>query len=344
MARYIKQPDASELLSEVLKTNPIWRTLAEKVNDLTKVHINQPVDKLANIRNSRVFMRGDYIETPLGKGRVAVVRRQLPTTSESGEVLYEDHIEIELEGNQAVVLPIRNMQERPLMIGNAQMMGFDFYSDELNDQDYQRVMDYVGSYWAHSGTKQFVEFLSFIKNVRFEMWQLWTLDHGDPDTGDTEKDQYRWLERKLWRQQAVWETDSFDMAEPTSVDGTGGVYPTSHVELEYDVITYGTDLDWRSIVQLFYYLAPIHLVLERFVAAVYGKQINTYRGDVASFDDTQFANYTWQPNANINSFGDMAASFDAYGCGFLMLDDEFNMLLRTGIEPSSDGSGVGEVA
>lgn len=342
-SRYEKQPNVSRLLDEIFRDNAVWQSFATKVNDLTKVHVNEPVTKLGNVRDTKTYSRGDYIDTPLGRGKVAVIRRQLPDVDSNGDPTYEDLIEIELEGNEAVVIPIRNVQERPLLIGNAKSIGFDFYSDELDDFDYERVVRFIGAYWPNSGKRQFIDFLSFIKNVRFEMWQLWTKDYGDPDT-DSTKDDYLWLERKLWRQKAVWETDGFDIAEPTPADGSGGVYPTSHVELEYDVITYGMDLDYRSIVQLFYYLAPIHLVLERFVAAVYGTPITTYRGDVASYDTYHHARYEWNPNAFIESYSDLGISYDMYVMGQLILDASFNHQLRAGISPATDGTGVGEVA
>jgi hypothetical protein len=186
-------------------------------------------------------------------------------------------------------------------------------------------MRYVARYWPYSGDGNFIEFLSFVKRIRLEIFQLNTPDYGDPDTNPA-KDPYLYLERfNSLLETYTYDRQSFSWDKPTPPDGFGGVYPTSHVELEHDAIKFATP-DYKDITHLFYFLAPIHLVLERFVQAVY-VDFPMYQKGAASIDLIDSSLYEWKPDAMIEAKFALQASIDAFFSGVLILDDSFNSLI-----------------
>jgi hypothetical protein len=73
-------------------------------------------------------------------------------------------------------------------------------------------------------------------------------------------------------------------------------------------------------------LAPIHLVLERFVQAVY-VDFPMYQKGAASIDLIDSSLYEWKPDAMIEAKFALQASIDAFFSGVLILDDSFNSLI-----------------
>lgn len=318
-----KKPSVLDNMNDLLKQNPYWESFAEAVTRVTRRIVDEPRWKLERLRHHTVLHRNDFFDTPRGQGKVSIIRKNvvdLETGAQTTDFL--DNVEIDLGNDTAITIPIRTMPERTVMKHNNAMLGFDFFSDKLSDADEQRIMRYISKYWPHSGDQNFVKFISFIKNVRFEIFQLNTPDYGDPDTNQ-KVDQYLYLERFVpFLETWTYDRPGFDWSKATPPEGFGGVYPTSHVELEHDAIV-NPNPDYDGTTELFYFLAPIHLVLERYVSAVYAPQFDMYQATIGSFDQINNSRYEWSPDAFIEASSNIVASFDVRQCAVLCLNSLF---------------------
>lgn len=231
-------------LNTRLQTNPAFVELAKAVDRVVRKTVTTPRDELANIRDTRRHHRGDWITLPDGRraivNHIAVredgqvgVHSQVPNTSETFEV----------------VLP-SNLQDRDVLINNARYHGFNYFSDTLSTEDYARIVDYIEQFWPESGTSSYYKFMGFIKKVKLYADTLWTTEEGMEDDDD-----YPFLETNEGQYIPVY--------------NGGPHYPTSHVQLRYDRIQF-PDTNEFDLFQLFYLLAPIHLVLERIVSDIEG--------------------------------------------------------------------------
>lgn len=322
-----KKPDATNNLNDLLRQNPFYARLADAVTEVVRRLIDEPRWKLQRMRHHTVVQRGDFFDTPHGTGKVAVVRKNF--VDENGNYLnkFVDTVEIDLGGGKSTTVPLRTMPERDIAANNNIMLGFDYFSDSLDDSDMQRIMRYVTRYWPRSGaggeSGDFINFLGFVKRMRFEMHQLWTPDFGNPDNTPS-KDYYMYLERhNPLFEEKMYERPGFGWDKETPPEGFGGVYPTSHVELEYDALKY-QNIDSVDITALFYFLAPIHLVLERYVQSVYAPQFNLHQTAVASIDRINFAQYVFTPDAELTANLLLVASMDKCMSGVLGLDADFD--------------------
>jgi len=318
-----KKPNSLDLLNDALRQNPTFAALADAVTRVTRRLLDEPRWKLERIRHSSTVQRGDLFDTEAGTGKVSVIRRVLvdPDTGvKTGEVV--DEVEVDLGGGKAVTVPMRTIPERGVMISNAAMLGFNFFSDELSDDDLQRIQRYVAAYWPHSGDANFIRFLSYVKNTRFEIRQLVTPSYGDP-LKNAAKEPYLYLEHfrpdmETWMHQRP----SFGWDKPEPPEGFGGVYPTSHVELTYDILEFPNP-DFRGSTELFYFLAPIHLVLERFSAEIFAPRFDLFAAAKAAVVNIQHAQYSWSPDAEITTFGELVSHVNQIANASLYLSDEF---------------------
>ncbi len=251
--------DIATLLNQKLRGNPMWRSLAEKVEDIINATVGGATDEAMNaIGNPYKYLRGDEVDprsfseiAALGDGvgltkeqmkedreRVANVRVVLPTDAEGNSAVYMD-----LDG-QTYVATDRRFHSRDVLIQEAKLLGFDFFSDDLSDADYARVLLFVSQYWPRAGSRDALgAFLGFIRDIRIDLVQLWTVDDGEED--------FQVLERFNNRMTEVW---------------NGGVYyPTSHYDMHYDAFA---NTDVEELRRLFFALAPIHLVLRRMIETV----------------------------------------------------------------------------
>lgn len=319
-----KKPDQLKLLNDLLRQNPTYEAFADAVTKVTRRLIDEPRWKLERLRHHTPIHRGDFFDVEGGTGKVSVVRKiaidpatNLPTTT------FLDEVEIDLGNETSTRVSMRTMPERTLMKQNNAMLGFDFFSDKLSDADLQRIMRFVARYWPHSGDGNFVKFISYVKNTRFEMYQLVTPDYGDPDR-DPSKDPYLYLERHQPSLE-TWTTNraNFDWSKDP-IGGFGGVYPTSHVEFDYDILAF-PEPDFVGTTELFYFLAPIHLVLQRFNASIHAPEFYFYSGAAGGFDNIHNSRYEWNlPNElTINANLMLVANFDHYASGQLILNDDF---------------------
>lgn len=248
--------DFAQLLTGRMRENPLWQELMKVVNDYVHHHITMPRNELQHIRDSESVHMGDTMMIHHGEhyGKTGTVSRVIIRHPSPGSVgTPPDAIVINIPDYGEVEIPFSGVQDRHWLVRNARMLGFDFFSSELTDKDYYRIAKFVSLYWPEGGNEQFINFMGFIKNVRFDLVQLWAKDTNGPANEDVE---YGELSYQYTGTLPVWQG--------------GEWYPTSHVEVRYDAELYKVT-DLGDIRALFYVLAPIHLVLERIVSAIYGE-------------------------------------------------------------------------
>lgn len=141
--------------------------------------------------------------------------------------------------------------ERYYLIANVKQLGFDYKSSATTDERYRRLMKMYSTYLPENGTYQFVNFLGYIKNTRFEPEQLWAKFERETPTYVGFRDGIT-----VEPGERIWET-------------TDGYYPTSHIRLYYDIEKWPIE-DFSDVYPLFYQIAPIHLVLEAVIGKVKG--------------------------------------------------------------------------
>lgn len=125
---------------------------------------------------------------------------------------------------------------RSLKILVTKMLGLEYNSDVLTDDDYDRLILFLGIYNRQKGPDHFINFLGYIKDLDLSMHKLWTEDYVD-----------------------------FRLNKPQSaldIFSNGTWYQTTHVGLLYPDLGGIDNLDPRDIENLFYKLAPINLVLK----------------------------------------------------------------------------------
>lgn len=278
ITRTEKKGNFLTLLNQRLRENPVWRDLFIATSTILDQYVNERVVDISRIRDPQVLHRGDFVDTPEGRGKVSYIKKSF--NSAIGDL---DEVSVDIPGVGSVVVPFRSIHDRGVLINGARSLGFDYFSDRISDEDYARVYKFVAEYWQDSGTEHFVKFMGYVKNMRLEINQLWTRDKGDDaNSDDPEISKYSFLE--MFDENAmipIWQGLVVNNELDTSAEPIGLDYPTSHVDLSYDIFV-SQDLDLSDLVNLFYYLAPIHLVLERINAAV-NVDIPTYRGHGAQF-------------------------------------------------------------
>lgn len=314
-------PSHLKLLNSHLKENKVWAKLATAVTEVINEVIDEPRWALSRARQSKVVERGDFINTPSGKGQVTLVRRTLSNEDlEANTYDYTDIVEVQLPDGSISSLPVNAGHDRSTLIDQSKFLGFDYFSDVLQDDDYERIVDFIGGYWANSGGDNFIDMVSFIKRQRYEIEQLWTPlkdDPGEPtwtslvDSKEplTEVDEYDGLNNLGQSQQVIFQAPGFKLGEGVDVADPAYVYRTSHVQLSWDLIDYPT-VDFLGVVSLFYLLAPIHLVLHRFVGSIYAEeilraglaqQIHTIPQGSASWDNAAQYNTSLSTATQINT-------------------------------------------
>lgn len=248
----------AHLLNTKLQANPMWRQLAEKLEDIINATVGEATDEALNaIGNPYRHLRGQEVDprkfsdiTPVTDGGITLLqmRNDRDTAANVRVVLPADgegnsHLYMDLDG-QTYVATTKAYHDREILIQEAKALGFDFFSDDLSDADYARVLLFISQYWPRAGSHQsLANFIGFVRNIRVDLVQLWTVDDDEDD--------FLVLERFNNRMSPVWD---------------GGVYyPTFHYDLHYDAFA---DTDVEELRRLFFALAPIHLVLRRMVETI----------------------------------------------------------------------------
>lgn len=302
------------ILASEMQNIPAWKEMAEAARQILGAEVDDRRRKLEKIRDSVRHRRGDVLvnldyEPEPGKPMVDAVTGVPFTGSPEGiqfrlatvknviqnlKVFQMDNtvdyldVLVSYKGRDyRWLMPFTATQERDILLRNAYMLGFDFFNTKMNDQDLRRLVEFIQIYWNDAGAGQnFMDFIGFVKNQRFDLVPLWTEGRAEaPDTpGVPGSFPYPYLE-------------AFDPDLMRSVSTGGRNYLTSHVAIEYDLAQftqfYTINLD--DLEQLFYYFAPIILVLERVIgyltvettigiAAATG--LVSYDGDLWQLDDT----------------------------------------------------------
>lgn len=125
----------------------------------------------------------------------------------------------------------------PILAG---ALGFGNRADLFSEDDYRRLIAGLSEYYSQSGTAAMPKFISYANNSIYGLTVKWSNDY-----------------IKFW-----------DSPQGTTIYEGGTWFPTPHVDLVYD----GTQglLSSSSVSELFYALAPVHLVLEGIVAKFTG--------------------------------------------------------------------------
>ena len=240
-----KTPSFARRLNTRLRTNPAFVELFKAVDRVVQTTVTEPRVDLSTVRDPQRHHRGDWINLP--DGRRAIVN--YVAVNEDGTTTVFTQVAATNE-TVDLVLP-SNLKDRSVLIAGAQQHGFNYFSDTLSTQDYANINEWIEYYWPRGNTQSYINFMGFIKHVRLESDVLWTTEAGAPAgvaLADDPNDDYPFLEPNYGQLKPVW--------------AGGDNYPTSHVQLRYDAIEF-PNVDETDLIDLFYLLAPIHLVLRR---------------------------------------------------------------------------------
>jgi hypothetical protein len=230
--------EINKRISTRFRESDHWRSFFVAAKKIYHEALTRPREELVKVKETRLFHRGDWFTTDTaGRGvvnKVSVAKDgavkvfvQIPQTSEI--------IEVGISNNK---------HSKDMLVRQAREKGFYYFSDSMTSEDYARVLDYIENYWPFSGAKNFHRFIGFIKNIDIGIDQLWS--------DEVTSDDYPTLEVGPFL---------------NSVDEGGTAYPTSHVQMSYDVID-NPNPPLADLISLFYLMAPIHLVLERVASSV----------------------------------------------------------------------------
>lgn len=299
------KPDLLRRLNVTLAQNPVWKTLAETTSKVINEVIHDKRWAISRLREAETIQRGDWMDTPLGKGKVTLVRRYRKNiNNDKNTYEFEDVVEVQVPDKGFIKLPVRTLHDRATLVAGSKLSGFDYFSDYLQDDDYARIHSYIGKYWYASGGDSFIDFLGFITRTRFDIDSLWEPENGDPGlpsntkTPNSPSDEYVLLEPYTSLMTKVWEEPGFNPLTGHDEEKPGLSYQTSHVQLSWDVIDHPS-IDFNGVASLFYYLAPIHLVLERFAATIYASE-DTYAASTAQLSTIPQYAAAWDNTAAID--------------------------------------------
>lgn len=317
-----KGTDLLRRINSRLKQNPAWRELFTATSKVITEYVTRPRNELTTLRDSRKFRRGDWVT--IADGRRVIINHIKP--NEAGDVTVyaqvpgtDEAIEFTLSGS---------IHDRTVLVQGAAFHGFSYFSDTLSDADYARIIDWVEIYWPANGTESFARFMGFIKNMKLSIHHLYSDETVNPfeaeiktedgvhftKTGfaDTEKDYYPYLEvDPIGRPN--WLSDSDDAA-----------YLTSHVELAYDAVL-TPNPDYVDLFYLFYYLAPIHLVLERIVAEITPEPVYVNQSPPVGFLNLhEMGVFSLEPDGYINLTVAPSFMVSLAEGAYLELDSDFS--------------------
>ena len=301
--------ELEKLLTNRMSQVPAWHDLAMSVTKVLEKEIETPRRKLARMRDGLAYRKLETLKhidysgvgslydqnnnlttLPIGQHISKAKILKLTLNGESNKI-EQDYALIEFELENGLLyrwnMPISAPQEKSLVVQNAVMLGFDFFNTELNTEDYHRIQEFIAQYWPQGGTENFIRFISFIKNIKLEMQSLYTYDEDD------DNDDYRYLETRETIRNPDYQGFSKDW------------YLTSHVSLSYDPfkdidettinsLTVQSDF-YRTIERIFYYFAPIHLVLERIIAAI-NLHSDFFTAQAGSSTQYELAKFDWLAN------------------------------------------------
>jgi hypothetical protein len=139
----------SKLLPPYLDDVQAWLDLADSIDEVYKVKIDDPIKFLAKLRDTWII---------------------------------PDDVMEKVSQNEILDLTDYTLYEREILIKQANMLGFDFrQSDLINDEDYQRITRNLSLYWYEKGTPKFVDFMGFVLNCLMQVIYLWSEVQNTPE-------------------------------------------------------------------------------------------------------------------------------------------------------------------
>lgn len=283
--RFKDKPDLLKLLNYNLNYNPLFENLFKTTSKILDEQIGEPLSQLARIRSSKHIKRGDFLDVDTNdgvqRGRVADVKIIVTPDGK-----HQAKITLGLGNGTALVAYRDVLQDRKTLVNQSVFVGVDYYSDFITDLEYARIVDYAGSYWKrqNSGEMDFINFIGFIKDMRLSLIQLWTKDQGDFATSnDPSVNFYEYL---------IPENDVTDRIRMENGEVIGSQYLTSHVDMTFNVME-SPNVLFNDLINLFYYFAPIELVLHRIIAS-FEVEVFTHAVLVPQIDSNLLSNYTWE--------------------------------------------------
>lgn len=149
----------------------------------------------------------------------------------------------------------------------ASLLGFQMKSDLFLESDYRRLIAGLAKYYEKSGTNYLQNFLGYIHNTQVTLVPQWTQDYHN----------------------------FYDTPGGTQLYNGGTWFLTPHINFKYDLEKSG-QIPVQTGRDLFYELAPIHLVLEKLIANIFAQM--TVNISCAALFTVIYPNYI--PSNNFN--------------------------------------------
>lgn len=154
----------------------------------------------------------------------------------------------------------------------ANLLGFDMQVDYYDEDQRRKVVASLYEYWNASGTPKFQEFLRLNSPFIQQLAPLWTEDYANFVRYPSGKTVYEDPVNGTWFLTPHFEiyVDGLETYQPNDFSMTG-MLGTERSQLgklflghgKRDILTFDDLLHEEFLVNLFYDLAPVHLVLER---------------------------------------------------------------------------------
>ncbi len=257
--------DPATLLPTRIRETPVWADFADMIQKVFGENIVDPREFLLRSRDGYRFRRGQFYRGPDGQlYRIEHVDHY--TSFYPYEPVPENLILSDGDGKFYQVSGQDATNERQLLIRNAQESGFNILAERLNDEDFARLVQTLAMYYAQKGTKAFINYIGYIKNVELKATQMWAQE-------DTSTDAYVNMQPEP--------LGTTILEDPVA----GTWYPTSHYRVEYDAEFFNTFND-NDFIELFLKFAPIHIVLESF-SGVFNFPFTLYIGMAGGFHDSE---------------------------------------------------------
>jgi hypothetical protein len=229
------------LLSTTFNDLEFWQQLMEAVNEVFAGHVQKPIDILLLIRD--VLTYGETVK------QSRIVASETPGVDYTGTLIDDGS---------------RFLFEREILLKTANLLGFNFYDPLLVERlgagsaeaepdqlTYTRINANVSQYYQQKGTSAFLDFMSFCLDTPFTADTLWSKDYD----------------------QATFAYGPFTIGENEAPANTtpifnpsGTQFPTTHIDLYYDMLAVGTLLPVDRILALADYISPINLVFRYVIA------------------------------------------------------------------------------
>lgn len=222
---------------------------------------------------------------------------------------------------QLVNVNVPHKSTREINIGHAKNMGFDLKNSFFSNEEYIALIENLKLYEKKKGTKHFISILGLIKSAHFNIYQLWTSDYIDFEresqwvlNNSILKDYNRIVNNYIDKitygivNNKATSTISYGLvADKSTSQLTYGIineftmgknlpdinnpnyykgkyYPTSHVDIDYDIEKY--PISESDIRYLFYKLAPANLVLNMIDGVIYVDSAYLYMTALANLEQS----------------------------------------------------------